>query len=424
MNRPADAVDALQKLLKDPGALSADHLAKAKQTLAEQTARVAEIDVKSSVPAAIQIDNVETAKTPLAAPLRVAGGSHIVGAVAPGYSPQRKEVTVEGGGKTAVSFELTPMEGTLAHITLKSHLPAAEVFVDNELAGHTPLATSLTVPPGAHKIELRRHGYQTAHQELTLGDGASGEISIDAEEDKAALAEFGGELKLTISEPEALVTIDGKSRGLYAATLRLPEGVHRLLVERGGFRPLERDVSVVKGTMVTVAVTLDPTPETRQIYVDHAVSTRTWSWIGIVGGVALAAGGVGYLALNASSKSDAQKELDAKVTQRATQMGICDVHGMFIDQHPGVQGDADQCNKQVDDANDRLNTAKHRDAIGYIGIGVGGAALALGVFWLFTGDDPHKYDRKPSGAEQIARSITPVVSLGAHAQMLSVSGRF
>ena len=54
-------------------------------------------------------------------------------------------------------FELTPMEGTLAHITLKSHLPAADVFVDNELAGRTPLATSLTVSPGAHKIELRRH---------------------------------------------------------------------------------------------------------------------------------------------------------------------------------------------------------------------------------------------------------------------------
>jgi hypothetical protein len=171
--------------------------------------------------------------------------------------------------------------------------------------------------------------------------------------------------------------------------------------------------------MVTVPVTLEPTPETRQIYVDHAVSTRTWSWIGIVGGAALAAGGAGYVALNASSKSDAQKELDAKVAQVATQMGICDVFG-----RNGPPGDADQCNKQLNDANDRLNAAKHRDTIGYIGVGVGGAALALGMFWLFTGDDPHKYDRKPSGAEQIARSITPVLSLGANARMLSVSGSF
>jgi hypothetical protein len=415
MNRPAEAADALQTLMKDPGALSPDHLAKAKQTLAEQTARVAEIDVKSSVPASIEVDNIAAAKTPLTAPLRVAGGSHLVGAVAPGYSPQRKEVTVEGGGKTAVSFELTPMEGTLAHITVKSHLPAADVFVDNELAGRTPLATSLTVPPGTRKIELRRKGYQTARQELTLGDGASGEISLDPEEDKAALAEVGGELRLTISEPEALVTIDGKSRGVYAGMIRVPEGVHHLLVERGGFRPLERDVTVVKGSAAPVAVTLEPTPETRQIYVNHASSTRTWSWIEIIGGAAIAAGSAGYIALNAKSKDDAQAELDAKVAQRANKVGICDTAG---------GGDADQCNKQVEDANSRLNSAKSRTTLGFVGAGVGVAVATVGVVWLFTGDDPHKYDRKPAGGESIARSLRPTVSFGSHAQMLSVSGSF
>ncbi len=134
-----------------------------------------------------------------------------------------------------------------------------------------------------------------------------------------------------------------------------------------------------------------------------------------MGGAAVAAGSVGYIALNASSKSDAQAVLDQKVAQRAQHVGVCDTAG---------GGDADQCNKQVDDANDKLNSAKTRDTIGFIGIGVGGAALALGLVWLFTGDGPHRYDRKPSGAEQIARSITPVVSLGTHAQMLSVSGSF
>ena len=47
-----------QKLVKEPGTLSADHLARAKQTLAEQTARVAEIAVTTSVPATIEVDNV------------------------------------------------------------------------------------------------------------------------------------------------------------------------------------------------------------------------------------------------------------------------------------------------------------------------------------------------------------------------------
>jgi hypothetical protein len=423
MNRPAEATDALQKLLKEPGTLSADHTARAKQTLAEQVARVAEIEVTSNVPASIEVDNVEVAKTPISAPMRVAGGSHIVGAIAPGYTPQRKEVTVAGGAKNSVTFELNRLEGTLAHITVKSHLPAADVLVDGELAGHTPLASSLTVPPGTRRIELRRRGYQTARQDLTLGDGASAEVSLDAEEDKSAMVELGGELKLVVSEPEALVTVDGKSRGVYATPLRLAGGVHRLLVERGGFRPLERDVTVDTGRTTTLPITLEPTPETRQIYVDHAVSQRTWSLIGIVGGVALAGAGVGYLVVNSSSKNDAQAEYDAKVAHfnavkdDPSGMGVCALRTSM--------GDADACNRDINQANDRLNSAKTRNVVGYVGIGVGGAAAALGLFWLTTGDNPHKYDRKPAATGDLARAtITPVFRLTDRDGMVGLVGTF
>jgi PEGA domain/Tetratricopeptide repeat len=415
MNRPAEAAEALQKLLKEPGSLSPDHIAKAKQTLAEQEARVAEITVTSSVPASIEIDNVQMAKTPLAAPLRIAGGAHIVGAVAPGYTPQRKEVTVAGGSKGSVSFELTAMEGTLAHVTLKSHLPGADVVIDGEVAGHTPLASSLTVTPGPHKIELRRKGYQSAKQDLTLGDGASGEVSLDPEEDKSALIEVGGDLKLVVSEPQALVTVDGKSRGVYATPLRLASGAHRLLIERGGFRSLERDVDVAAGTTTTISVVLEPTPETRQIYVNHANGTRTLSWIGILGGAALAGGGIGYVALNANSRSDAQTELDAKVSQRTNKVGICDIM---------AGGDFDQCNKQVDDAQSKVNSAKTRDAIGYGAAVVGGIVAAFGVYGLISGDDPGKYDRKPAGSTDIAKSLVPMFAMTPGGGFASVVGRF
>jgi hypothetical protein len=416
MNRPAEATDALQKLLKEPGSLSPDHLARAKQTLAEQEARVAEVTVTSSVPASIEIDNVQVAKTPLTAPLRIAGGSHIVGAVAPGYTPQRKELTVAGGSKGSVAFELPRMEGTLAHLTFKSHLPGADVMVDGELAGRTPLASSLTVAPGTHKIELKRKGYQPARQDLTLGDGASGEVSLDAEEDKSAMIEVGGDLKLAPSESEALVTIDGKSRGVYTTPLRLAGGVHRLLVERGGFRSIERDINVETGTATTVPIVFEPTPETRQIYVNHATSTRTWAWVGIAGGVALAGAGLGYVALNASSKSDAQNELNAKVKQLNEKTGVCDT--------ASVNGDYEKCNREVQDAQDRVNGAKTRDVVGFVGASVGGAVAVLGLFWLITGDDPHKYDRKPTGSQEMSRTIVPAFSALPGGGFASVSGTF
>lgn len=88
-----------------------------------------------------------------------------------------------------------------------------------------------------------------------------------------------------------------------------------------------------------------------------------------------------------------------------------------------AMGNAEACNAEVNDAQDRLNSASARDAIGYIGIGVGGAALGLGLYWLLTGDDPQRYDRKPV-ANEVARSLVPAFSVAPRGATLSVEGRF
>src|SRR4051812_17464877 len=45
MNRPAEATDALDRVLKDPASLSQERLTRAKQTRDEQAARVAELSI-------------------------------------------------------------------------------------------------------------------------------------------------------------------------------------------------------------------------------------------------------------------------------------------------------------------------------------------------------------------------------------------
>src|ERR1019366_4662633 len=102
MGRPVEAVDALDKVLAAQGALTGDRLARAKQTRDDQAARIARVSVVTNVPAAIELDNVEVGHTPQTAPLAVAGGVHVVGAVASGYVPMRKEVTVAGGATADV----------------------------------------------------------------------------------------------------------------------------------------------------------------------------------------------------------------------------------------------------------------------------------------------------------------------------------
>jgi len=414
MDRPAEAAQALQKVVKEPAGLSPDILARANQTLSQQLGRIAEVSVECNVAATIEVDNVEAATAPLAGPLKLAGGSHIVGAIAAGYTPQRKQITVAGGAKASVEFNLTPMEGRLAHLTLKSKLPAADVMLDGELVGRTPLTSSLTLMPGSHKVELARPGYRTARTELTLGDGASGEITLEPEEDKAEVSRIGGDLKLVITETDALVTVDGTPRGPYTVALRLAPGTHHLLIERGGFRPLERDVDVARGQTTVIPIALDPTPEMRELYVGRARSQRTWSWIGIGGGLAFAGGGTGYLLYNAGAKDDARAERDAAVGKLDRMEGVCNRGSM--------QGDADACNAQIQSTQDKYNSVKGRDVIGYVGLGIGVAATGLGLYFLLSGDNPSKYDKKP--APDMIGSITPRFAVGPTGAAFALSGSF
>ena len=414
MNRPAESAEALQKVLKEPGGLAPDIIARANQTLSQQLGRIAEISIQCNVPATIEVDNVEAAKAPLAGPLKLAGGTHIVGAIAAGYTPQRKQVTVAGGAKSSLQFALTPMEGTLAHLALKSRLPGADVKLDGELVGHTPLTSSLTLMPGKHKVELARTGYHTASTELTLGDGASGEVTLEPEEDRSVINRIGGDLKLVITESDAVVSLDGTSRGPYTASLRVAPGLHHLLVERGGFRPLERDVDVSSGQTTVVPVVLDPTPEMRELYVSRARTQRTWGWIALGSGVAVAGGGVGYLVYNASAKDEARSERDAAAADLENKVGVCDTGS--------AQGNYEECNRRVISSQDHYNSVKARDAIGYVGIGVGAAAAGLGLFLLLSGDSPHKYDKKPT--PDLMRSITPQFAIGPGSAALALHGTF
>jgi hypothetical protein len=414
MNRPAESAEALQKVLKEPGGLTPDVIARANQTLSQQLGRIAEITIECNVPATIEVDNVEAAKAPLAGPLKLAGGSHIVGAIAAGYTPQRKQVTVAGGSKSSLQFALTPMEGTLAHLALKSRLPGADVKLDGELVGHTPLTSSLTLMPGKHKIELSRSGYHAASTELSLGDGASGEVTLEPEEDRSVINRIGGDLKLVITETDAVVTLDGTSRGPYTASLRLAPGPHHLLVERGGFRPLERDVDVSSGQTTVVPIALDPTPEMRELYVSRARTQQTWGFISLGSGLILAGGGVGYLVYNASAKDEARAARDAAAADLENKVGVCDTSS--------AEGNFEECNRRVTSSQDHYNSVKARDAIGYVGIGVGAAAAGLGVFLLLSGDNPHKYDKKPT--PDLMRSIKPQFAIGPGSAALSLSGTF
>lgn len=384
MGRPVDAVDALRSVVDDKSLSSAQH-ERAVRTLADQEARIGRLTVTTIPPGArISIDNVDVATTPLTAPLRVAAGSHVVGAVAAGYALARKEVVVAGNADATLELQLVRADAERdANLMVRSRLPAGEVLVDGKLAGKTPLAASLSIPAGRHTIELRRAGYVTAKQTIDLSEGATGEVLLEPTIDSKALNTEGVFFALDVGRKDAELYVDQERLGPYKAPIRLPTGPHRVRVEAAGFMPLERDVTLEGGKNNVLSAKLEPTPETRAAHDENVAFHRTWGIIGIGAGVLLAGGGAAYLGVNASAKDDARKALDQANQELDNEAPPhCDISG---------GNSAQECNDYVDEKLQEYDSAKGRDMIGFVGIGVGAAALVTGVVFLLTGESAGEY---------------------------------
>src|SRR5437868_3951814 len=100
MGRAVEATDALDAVLASPGPLTPERMALARKTRDEQASRIAEVALDANVAGArVEIDGIEVGATPLGAPLRVPGGTHVIGVIAPGFSPERKEIAIASGEK-------------------------------------------------------------------------------------------------------------------------------------------------------------------------------------------------------------------------------------------------------------------------------------------------------------------------------------
>lgn len=382
LGRAVEATDTLDKVLREPSALGAQKAERARAVRAEQAARIAELAVSCNVDGAtVEVDGVKVGKTPLVKPLRVASGSRVVGVVAPGYVPERRALSIAGGVRKALAFELEPLASKLGHLALETRVPAAEVLVDGARVGTTPLASPLALAPGQHRLELVRPGYRSARRTVRVSEGALGTLAIDPEIDRTELARSGGRLALDSSEPDVSLSVDGVHQGKYVGSVLVPPGRHVLLVERDGFDPIRREVEVSPQATTTVRMQLVPTPEYRARYERKAGLFRTWGWVGVAGGAVLAGAGTGFLIWNAGEKREARDAFNDAADQRDAQTG----------EHCNEQADPVACDAWVDAKFEILDDKSKRDVFGWLGVGVGAAAIGTGVVLLLTGDDPDRY---------------------------------
>ncbi len=110
--------------------------------------------------ASVTVDGVYRGLTPIEIPLTPVAG-HSLSISRPGYETETLQVEVAAGGREERSVEMKPR---LGEIEVVATPPDAELFVDGEAKGAARQV--LRLPAVAHRLEIRKHGFETYSVEI------------------------------------------------------------------------------------------------------------------------------------------------------------------------------------------------------------------------------------------------------------------
>jgi hypothetical protein len=377
MNRPVDALDALTQFLSEPEGAGAEQKKHAEQVRVEQEKRIAQLVVLTDHPATVEVDGVEVGHTPLAKPIRVGSGSHVVAVEAPGFLGSRREVTLAGQLTETIAMSMQPTDTRMAQLVVTTALPGAEVVVNGKRVGATPLPASVAVPPGKVTVEIQRAGYLTASQTIALDEGARGEVKLTLEEDPAAPASVKGRLVVTASETGAELSIDGGARRTLVGPISLPVGPHRVVLEKAGYEPVERSVEVVNGQDASLLVTLTPTTELKAQLEASRHTRNVVGWSLVAGGAAIAVAGGVLATLGNSALPGARADFNLNVAMPEALVG-----GPCFAASPNYVGHG--CDGIHSYWQNRIDSDQTKRLVGILGGVAGLATAAVGTYLLLT----------------------------------------
>lgn len=393
----AGAVHALEELkAKGFDQLGAERATRAEQVHAEQLLRVGTVALHGNAPlTTAQIDNVDVDPK---ATLRLTVGQHLLSVFSPGYAPRHISFGVLGRAHKVVEVELTPLAESTSRVRITSDVPDVEVRDAGQLLGKLPFDVALVLAPGTHELEFRREGYAIERRTLAFPPGIDSTLHVPMR----ALVE-DGRLALRLSEPNAVVSIDGKPALAGSGGIGLPRGRHALRVQRAGFFDVNREVVLPPGSTV-LDVRLLPTPEYLDHYIASARRQRTLAFVTGGSGLLVLLGGGAFLFWNQGQKNDAKRAFDDFAHE--------------VEQKPGQQCDSSECDAKLGILLESLEEKRNRDLYGWLGIGVGGAALGVGTLLYLLGDDPNRYETTPES------DVFGSLKLRLDARTLSVSGAY
>jgi hypothetical protein len=123
--------------------------------------------------ASVKVDGKNVGVSPLPEPLLVKSGEHYVEASLDKYETAGSSIDLPGGSDKMV---LITLEEVKAHLSVSSNEQGAEIFVDEEVAGKTPLAGPIDLKKGTHTVRATKQGFVPSEQIVSLEPGGTGTL--------------------------------------------------------------------------------------------------------------------------------------------------------------------------------------------------------------------------------------------------------
>ncbi len=204
------------------------------------------ISISSNVAdAEVYVDGTYIGTTPIT-DYSVDSGSHTISVEKEGYNSNSKTLYVESGKYYDLDI---PLSESKAYLNIYSSPQDANVYIDGQYAGQTPLY--LTITTGEHSIEISKNNYYSYTNSFTLYSGDTKTINVEL------TPKFG---YLTIYSLEgAGVYIDGKYVGHPPIrNYKLSVGTHTIKVYKNDYTPYSTDVYIGSGDTKTINAKLIP----------------------------------------------------------------------------------------------------------------------------------------------------------------------
>jgi formylglycine-generating enzyme required for sulfatase activity len=187
-------------------------------------------------------------------PFELLAGTQELVFSAPGYQSVTRTLTViPQQDQVLPPVNLLPADGEIA---ISSSPDGANVTVDGEFVGRTPLQISLP-PDKAHTVLISKAGYERGRLSLRVEQGQRAEKHV-------TLTPKLGTITVSVTPQDAEVWVNGNLVGRGSQSLSLPAVEHRLAFRLAGYATEQTRVTPRPGLAQNLAVTLLTEAEARK----------------------------------------------------------------------------------------------------------------------------------------------------------------